>query len=353
MQQSVRTALLVLSAWTAVAVLFALQAMLASSAVGNAAEWGRTALWQISGWWSWALLTPVVVLVARRAMGVRSGISVIAVHVAAGLVVAAGGAALATVARWIALGGFRPPQTLAAAAQRTVVFEWPFHFLVYGAIVGVFYALRAGRLEAQLARARLDALTARLRPHFLYNALNTISALVLEDPKGANRMIARLSELLRQAFDRTEEKDVPLEQEIQLLEHYVRIQEMRFAERVQVRFMIQAETARARVPPLLLQPLVENAITHGMSGIDGSHASRPVAIEVRSCVVGEHLVLTVRDNGPGFKHASAQTEGVGLTSARARLLELYGSSYVLALNNLPMGGAEVRIEIPFQAACER
>ncbi len=208
--------------------------------------------------------------------------------------------------------------------------------------------LRASRLEGQLTAARVDALTARLRPHFLYNALNTISTLVLEDPKAANGMIARLSELLRQVFDRAEEKEVAMEDECRLLEHYVSIQQMRFGESLRVRFLVDPSTLRARVPPLILQPLVENAIAHGADlGANGPSKARAVSIDVEAHRSRQRLVLTVRDDGPGFPYGVSSTRGTGLTSTRARLAELYGASYRLELTNVPSGGAAVRIEIPF------
>src|SRR5256884_8352645 len=128
---------------------------------------------------------------------------------------------------------------------------------------GLYHAWRAERLEMQLGQARLDALVGQLQPHFLFNTLHTISAFVLEDPKQANRMIARLSELLRQSFNSERGPLVTLEEELELLDHYVAIQEARFGDRLRVTFPVDPQASAAMVPTPLLQPLVENAIRHG------------------------------------------------------------------------------------------
>jgi len=165
--------------------------------------------------------------------------------------------------KW-ALGLYQTPQTLLSGVANAIGMYWTFNLLVYAMVAGLYHAWRAARLETQLVQARLDALVGQLQPHFLFNTLHTISAFVLEDPKQANRMITRLSELLRQSFNRERGPLVTLEEELELLDHYVAIQEARFGDRLRVTFRVDPRVAAAVIPTLLLQPLVENAIRHGV-----------------------------------------------------------------------------------------
>ncbi len=203
-------------------------------------------------------------------------------------------------------------------------------------------------LMSQLSRARLDALTIRLQPHFLFNTLHAISSLVLEKPREANRMIARLSELLRLTLHRTRSPFVPLHQELELLEHYIALQEMRFGDRLQISMTVDADTPMVDVPALLLQPIVENAVRYA----DCSPAGAPrVDILVRR--TSDRLRLEVRDNGPGFPVVgSVIQEGEGLRNTRARLQEAYGDRQVFSLGSNAVGGATVIIEIPAHEALE-
>src|SRR5690242_7672561 len=201
----------------------------------------------------------------------------------------------------------------------------------------------------QLVQARLDALVGQLQPHFLFNTLHTISAFVLEDPKQANRMITRLSELLRQSFNRERGPLATLEEELELLDHYVAIQEARFGDRLRVTFRVDPRAAAAAVPTLLLQPLVENAIRHGVLPNGGV-----AEVEIAATREGNRLYLSVRDNGPGVStersHNGNGFGGLGLANTRARLTELYGPSHRFELTNAPppsAGGALATIDIPY------
>jgi LytS/YehU family sensor histidine kinase len=274
----------------------------------------------------------------------RPGHRLVSVHLAAGVAVSGLCTAIQEALQWLAFRGVRMRFEIAGASSLALADAWSFNLVVYGMVVGVVYVLRAGRLEAQLAGARLEALSARLRPHFLYNTLNTISTLVLEDPKAANVMIVRLSELLRQAFDRAEATEVALAEELRLLAHYVAIQEQRFGDRLRVTCHVEPGAELARVPALLLQPLVENAVSHGLA----AHAAgRSVSVHVDARRQGRRLRLVVRDDGPGFEPREAREKAVGLAGTRARLLEAYGAHQTLELSNAPGGGAVVAIELPF------
>ncbi|MGH7568598.1 MAG: sensor histidine kinase [Gemmatimonadales bacterium] len=349
-----RALLLVFGAWTAVAILFALQVRFQSHATGGPPPepWGRILVWQLSGWWSWAALTPPVCAFAAWVLRLRRPVYIVGIHLVAALAAAVLCAALEGAVKW-SFHLHRVPHTLPGAVAEAVGQYWPFNVLVYAMVVGLFYSIRAMRLETQLIQARLDVLTAQLQPHFLFNTLHAISALVLEDPRTANRMITRLSELLRHTFSRARGQQVTLEEELELLDHYVAIQEARFGDRLRVTFQVDPATATATVPTLLLQPLVENAIRYGGGGGGGSGGGRwgegVTEVQVAISRHDGRLRLEVRDNGPGFPPGVERSGGVGLANTRARLEQLYGAAYRFELVNgaPPRGGAVATIDIPF------
>jgi two-component system, LytTR family, sensor kinase len=195
-------------------------------------------------------------------------------------------------------------------------------------------------LQAQLADARLAALRAQLNPHFLFNTLHAVSALVERDPRGVRRMIARLSELLRTTLEGADEPEVPLSQELTFLRRYLEIMQIRFQGRLEVDTRIAPDAEGALVPNLILQPLVENALEHGIDKRDA-----PGRVEIEARLDGDRVRLTVRDNGPGLE--TGTTEGVGLTNTRARLEQLYGAEQSLELRAAEGGGLTVEISLPF------
>jgi two-component system, LytTR family, sensor kinase len=197
----------------------------------------------------------------------------------------------------------------------------------------------AAQLHAQLAEARLTVLRTQLDPHFLFNTLNAVSALVERDPRGVRRMIARLSELLRHTLEDPPAQEVTLDRELELLRRYLDIMEIRFQGRLQVAFHIEPETRNALVPHLLLQPLVENALKHGISDIE--EVGR-IEIEARS--ERDDLVLRVRDNGPG--PVADPSSGVGVRNTIERLRELYGDRGRFVLGRGDGGGAVAEVRMP-------
>jgi two-component system, LytTR family, sensor kinase len=208
-------------------------------------------------------------------------------------------------------------------------------------------ATRSAMLEGQLTRAQLDALRSQLRPHFLFNTLNAISVLALEDPARARHMVVRLGSLLRRSLDE-EEHEVPLRQELVFLDEYLDIQRARFGDRLVVTLDVDAAAAEAKVPVLLLQPLVENAIEHGWPEKDAT-----TAIALRASRTNGALRLSVEDNGPGAGDDARRREGIGLSNTRERLRRLYGDRAALTLGAARDGadpvGTRVEITIPFTA----
>ncbi len=232
------------------------------------------------------------------------------------------------------------------------------HLLTYGGILSLGYALEYHRryregelaqsqLETRLAHAQLDALRAQLHPHFLFNTLNAISVLVRkQDTAGSIRMLTGVSELLRMALNTTSHQQVPLHEDLDFLDRYLDIEQTRFQDRLQVARAIEPATLGALVPSLILQPLVENAIKHGLAARSG--AGR---VELRASREGARLVLEVLDDGPGLAPGWDTHGGcIGVANVRARLNQLYGGRHVFTLENRAGGGVRARIELPFQSA---
>jgi LytS/YehU family sensor histidine kinase len=222
---------------------------------------------------------------------------------------------------------------------------------VYAAIVaathGVEYYRRSRereQIEARLADTRLQLLSVQLQPHFLFNTLNTIAEMVHHDAEKADRMITGLSDLLRRALDLEARQEIALEEEMGLLGRYLDIQKTRFDDRLSVTTRIADDVSEAQVPVLLLQPIVENAIRHGM----GARATGG-SISIEAKRVASRLVITVTDDGPGIAdEALSGRQRRGLRNTRERLEALYGTAHALDLTNLPAGGAQIAVEIPFR-----
>jgi len=229
--------------------------------------------------------------------------------------------------------------------------------MVYVMVVGVLLAidlrrklraqeLAGARLHADLAKAELDALRVQLHPHFLFNTLNAISMLVRKgEGETAVRMIAGLSDLLRLALATAGQQEVPLRQELDFLERYLCLQQIRFPDRLKFQMRIDPETLEARVPSLVLQPLAENAVRHGIApSVAGG------SVEVAAMREGEELVLRVRDTGVGLGPGAESPGGVGLRNVRARLQHLYPGQHRFRVANRVEGGVESLLAIPFRGA---
>jgi sensor histidine kinase YesM len=204
--------------------------------------------------------------------------------------------------------------------------------------------LAQSSLKTQLAQAQLRALKMQLHPHFLFNTLHSISSLVLEDPPKANSMIARLGDFLRLTLENSDQQLISLKEETEFLRCYLEIEQVRFGDRLTVAFELEPQTLSARVPHLILQPVVENAIQHAIA----PRATRG-HINIETKRLNNLLRLEVRDNGPGIASNSdlLGAEGVGLNNVRARLHQIYGSEFRFVLMNARDGGLTVVMEVPF------
>jgi signal transduction histidine kinase len=207
--------------------------------------------------------------------------------------------------------------------------------------------LDAARLEAALAQTEIKLLKAELDPHFLFNALHTISALVYRDPAAADRMVCRLSDFLRLSLASGGAQEVTLEQELAHLRSYMEVQMVRFRGRLTLTVEVPPELLSCIVPNLLLQPLVENVVKHAVA-----KDARPVHAEVRAHRRGDELVVEISDDGPGLVPAAPgpRREGIGLANTRARLRRLYGDQHGLTLEGRPGGGTRVVVTLPYHPA---
>jgi len=335
--------------WSSVGLLIGLQV----STVERVAFPGRVELWrpfaiQFLCYQFWWLLTPLVVWLARRfplddADPRRTAV----VHGFASMLVPA---AYLTVCHYLVLVPLGPVPYRPPTLGLSIGANMPQEFLTYCFVVAAAHLwglqekrqerdLRDARLRAQLVDAELMALRMQLQPHFLFNALNSISALVREDPDAADRMLARLGDLLRLTLESGDRPVVPLRQEVEILKHYLAIEEVRFADRLSVSLSIEPELLEALVPSLILQPLVENAIRHGVARSGAS-----ARIEVAARMENGALQLSVRNDGPALLRPIA--EGLGIRNTRARLEQLYGSEQALEMADDPKGGVRTRIRLP-------
>lgn len=355
---------LILVGWGAVGVLFALHTWLTYRAHGRATPFAHAAAWSLAEWATWAVLTPAVFALCRRAplAGERWPLA-LGAHLVAGVAFGAGQVALELGLDRVLVALLRDPAASVttwlsdAAATSSASFGYlftrkiGFDYAVYWAIVLAGHALsyvrlsrhrelRAERLRRELATARLEALRAQLRPHFLFNTLNAVSELVHEDPEAADRMLTELGVLLRASLADDAGETVPLERELELLDAYLAVQRRRMGARLRVRREVDPATLGVAVPLLLLQPLVENAVRHGLAGREGGGTVR-IAARLED---GE-LVVEVDDDGEGPPDAGVR-EGVGLRNTRRRLEALWGSGAELRVEGAPERGTRVRVRLP-------
>jgi len=306
----------------------------------------------------WAALTPLIVWMAQRFRLERGRISSnLLIHIFCGLFIGVATRMVHDLVFYYLIYDSNRPLSLMWLLQNAfLIFDYG--AMSYWLILVIVYALessqrsqqielRASRLQAQLAQSQLQALKMQLHPHFLFNTLNSISALMNKNTSAADTMIARLGDFLRLTLDNSGKQEVSLYEELQFLKCYLEIERIRFQDRMSVKMDIEAETLEARLPNLILQPIVENAICHGLQPQD-----MPGQIEIESKRLNGHLRVAITDNGPGLSSKegsdSLARRGVGLTNTEARLRQFYGHDYRFELKNGKEAGLTVTIEIPFK-----
>ncbi|RKH14988.1 histidine kinase [Corallococcus praedator] len=319
----------------------------------------RALLMQLPPWQYWAFATPIILALGRRYRLERDGWPrSLAVHLTAHAALLVPHVILVYFVSRAAKEPWFLQNSLGQVLPLLVFKYFVTDLLVYGGILAVGHAIEYHRryregelaqaqLETRLAHARLDALRAQLHPHFLFNTLNAISVLVRkQDTVGSIRMLTGVSELLRMALNTSGRQHVPLHEDLDFLERYLDIEQTRFPDRLQVVRAIDPATLGALVPHLILQPLVENALKHGLATRSG--AGR---VELRASRDGARLLLEVLDDGPGLSPGWDTRDGcIGVANVRARLHQLYGDRHAFTLENRAGGGVHARLELPFESA---
>ena len=349
--RALRLTVLAVLFWTALGVFFASQLVLAG------VPWSTALSFSMPRWYAWGLLTPGVFWIDRRLGANRSLAARVAWHLPLGVA----WTLLSIIIRLVSRPLRGNPWPASVADFFFERFYWD--LLIYAVIAGVSIsrdyasqvrererqahelALETADLERRLVEARLQSLRAQLQPHFLFNALNTISAFTETNPQTARRLMAQLGDLLRASLTHASRPLVTLGEELTFLDDYLAIESARFEGRVRVSVHVDEVLLDAMVPSFLLQPLVENAIRHGVAPrLSGG------CVEVTATRDGSVLTLRVRDNGIGLPpHWQLhQNAGVGLANVASRLEHLYGRKGLLRIASIPSGGVEVLIDVPLR-----
>ncbi len=324
-------------------------------------SWGEAIKWSVPDIVIWLATVPLIVWLARKLPLARDNlVSRVPIHLVLSIAVSTGVMALLFYSDgWLNWSGWLgAPRDLLSAPRYRYGVSFHTGVMIYWAVVSItqateFYGLfrqrdaAALRFQADLTRARLQALKMQLDPHFLFNTLNSISVLMRRDPDGADRMLTHLSSLLRMTFESRASMKVSLAQEVDFLRQYLAIQQVRFEDRLLVEFDVPEGVLELSVPNLILQPLVENAIKHGIGKTTG-----PGKIVITGRTVGSELELIVADDGPGLNGSTGEGTGIGLENTRARLEMFYPEASEFSVTDAEGGGVVARILIPAEMAEE-
>jgi sensor histidine kinase YesM len=353
--------LIILAAWSLFGFYMAAQDYFLSARFGQGIPFVRALVSEMVYAYLWAALTPLVLMLGRKFRIERTSLGrTLPLHVIASGIVAL----LHRGSYGIIIGFYRSvyestPITLENQLRSLLSFL-DYGILLYWMILVLDYAfdyyrkyrekeLKASQLQVQLAQAQLQSLRMQLHPHFLFNTLNAISVLIQKNPESARQTLGRLSDLLRLTLDYAADQLVPLSTELEFLDRYLKIEQTRFEDRLAVEMHIDPEVLNARVPNLILQPLVENAIKHGVNQQIG-----PAVIGISAHRLNGELRLEVRDNGKGLVQEGRDRgrEGIGLSNTRARLQQLYGNHQRLEVVEAAQGGVIATVDIPYSAMDE-
>jgi signal transduction histidine kinase len=345
--------------WLALSLISASQRYADSLQTSSPVGFSEFLFWSLAIWSYWALLTPLIFRLGERMPLRREGlVAATAAHFALGLLFGLCHIALFALLG-VLFGRGRPgaPATFLGEFGRGLRAFLYVELVLYWAILGAAVArdsyrkyrereARSRELEAQLGQARLEALRSQVRPHFLFNALNTVSMLVRNgESERAVQMVAGIGELLRSSLAESPEQEVPLAAELGFVRRYLSIEEFRFPDRLRVEVDVDEELLSAEVPNLILQPLVENAIRHGVAKHSSSGLVR-IAARRRN----GWLELSVEDDGPGLPEGFEPDagSGIGLRNVRSRMEQLYGGRQEFVIENAAPKGAAARLRIPFR-----
>jgi len=346
--------LLIAAAGLVPALLSAVDSFLQSKLAGQRRVPWSNLVFSSTEWLFLAALTPIVILLARRVPFRRDRLGrIILIHAVGALLLCIGWATLGILLGRL-LRTFPWQGHFARDYLSWIMTSVPWSVVMYFAFLGCVYAFtyfaelrereaQQARLSAQLAEARLGALRMQLNQHFLFNSLNALAVLVRDQKtREASRMLELLGAVLRQVLQGEKRQQVPLSEELRFIEQYLAIEQVRFSDRLELRWAIDPSVRDVLVPEFILQPLVENAIRHGVA-----KRSEAGTIEVSASAVGGQLVLSVRDDGPGYQQEHTEP-GVGLANVRARLETLFGGAGSLELRRGESGGTIAVIRLPLR-----
>lgn len=348
-----KTWLLTFGFWTLLGASYALSAGLPQVYQHRPPRWVDQFTWYLISFWVWMLLVPLVAWLGRRTAA-RGWGRFFLVHIPAGLVVSLAQLLTLVSVFWLLRGPWSPAEGPFASYVRVeVVYSYQNALLAYWIVLAVLRGMESGRrlrderlrsahLETQLVQSQLQSLRMQLQPHFLFNTLNTISALALADPMQARLMISRLGDLLRLTLEERHAQKIPLARELEFVRSYLDIQRVRFRDRLETRIEASDEALRAEVPSMILQPLVENALRHGLQ----DKVARG-NLHIAASREDEQLRVRVEDDGVGLRPGSG-TEGVGLGNIRARLEMLFGAEAHVDLTPREGGGTCAELRFPFR-----
>ena len=322
---------------------------------GNA-TWRRSVQSELPDWLLWGMLGCCIAVYSRWVR--RSGLAQVwklALHVTTAFAVALLHVTLA-VSSFMLLSPIEQTGSWLYQFRLNLAFSFHWNVLIYSAVVLAEYAIasrleaiarkqQADRLQADLIRSRLETLQLQLQPHFLFNSLNTVAELVHERPEAAEQMIIGIATLLRESLA-NESHEVTLCEELQMIQLYLSIEEIRFEDRLRVRWSVDAEAEEARLPRLLLQPIIENAVRHGLNRVKGG------TIEILASRHKDRLVIRVRNSESPFATYQLMRDGIGWKNTRDRLRTRYGQRQHFACYNDPDSSAVVHIEIPWQTVSD-
>jgi hypothetical protein len=341
--------------WTVIGIAGSVHCYFSYASLGEPMSWAKSFALGMSLWYAWAILS-LIIYQWTRWLPLEVGLwpQRLAIHIGAGIIFAL----LKLVMDFPIIKFIYCPQpellTFSVFFPMALVGYFFRYLLISWLLIGVAHGIwyfqkyrdrekRASQMEARLSQARLQILRMQLQPHFLLNALNTIASLVHSDPERADEALCKLGDLFRFVLEHSGAQEVSVRDELDFIESYLEIEKLRFGSRVGVNIQVDRHVWQARVPQLLLQPLVENALRHGINGrVD------PGRIDIRVIQAGERLRMEVSDDGPGLTEDKSPTArgGVGLSNTRARLQELYPDAHHFELCNRPSGGALALVELP-------